>query len=273
MDQPLWQPSMERITRANMTAFARRWPKRTAEAAELSGAQTMVGRASRAVLAGAVAFRGRARKPPVARGAGRRRRDAWGEVVRQRRTQFRREPAAAARRPACDHRLDRRWPEAAVELPRAASRGGEARRGSARRGRRPGRSGGGSDAACRPDHHRGTGDERAGHLVWSSYSPTSACGRTRSLRPDRAKVLFAADGYFYNSKKIDVRPDSEIARTSYPRKSGPPCLTRGDADCSRPSRHLPRVHGAGSAGHPVRAAAVRSPALHHVSSGTTGVPK
>ena len=116
-----------------------------------------------------------------------RRQDAWREVVRRRRAQFRREPAAAARRPACDHRLDRRWPAAAVELSRAASRGGETRRSSATRGRRPGRSGGGGDAACRPDHHRDAGDDRARRDLVFVLPRFRRAGRARPLRPDRAQ--------------------------------------------------------------------------------------
>ena len=133
MDQPLWQPSKERIARANMTAFAREVAEAHGEALPgLRPAQGVVGRASRAVLAGAVALCRGPGEPAVGPGADRRRPDARRQMVRRRRAQFRREPAQTPRRPARDRRLERGRAAARAELPRPVPGGREARRGAER---------------------------------------------------------------------------------------------------------------------------------------------
>ena len=89
-------------------------------AARLRRAQGLVGRAARSCSGrrsgdspGCSASR------PWQRRAGRWRADARRQLVRRRRAQFRREPAAPPRRPPRDHRLDRGRPAARAELPRA----------------------------------------------------------------------------------------------------------------------------------------------------------
>ena len=174
MDQPLWQP-FEGAHRAGQHDGVRAaGSQRTAGGCGLSArsgrgrssipscsgrrcgvSRTCASRPWREVLVGGDRMPGR-------------------EVVRRRRAQFRREPAAPARRPACDHRLDRRWPARQLSYASCIARWRNSRQ-LCNGGRRPGRSGGGGDAACRPDHHRDAGDDRARRDLVFVLPPISAC--------------------------------------------------------------------------------------------------
>ena len=118
MDQPLWQPSAERIERANMTAFARRSRRRHGEALrDYAQAARLVGRAR--------PRRSGRRSGAIAGGA---REPAWDRVL----VDGDRMPGARwfagaelnfaenllrhTRRSAGDHRLDRGRPAAHAEL-------------------------------------------------------------------------------------------------------------------------------------------------------------
>jgi acetoacetyl-CoA synthetase len=106
-------------------------------------------------------------------------------------------------------------------------------------------------------------------------------GRARPLRPDRARVLFTVDGYFYNGKPIDPRQGGRDRRAAalVERVVVVPYLgAPGGANEFPPLRGVSRW---GRVRRPVRARA-RSPSsalpFDHplyilYSSGTTGVPK
>ena len=279
MDQPLWQPSEERIERANMTAFARQVAaahgERLRDYAELRAWSV-----ERPELFWPALWRYaevRASRPWQRR-AGRWRADARRQLVRRRGAQFRREPAAPPRRPARDHRLDRGRAAARAELPRAVPGGGEARRGAAARGRRPGRPGGGGDAARGRDHRRHARDHRARRDLVVVLARLRRPGGARPLRPDRAQ---GAD----HDRRLPLQRQADRRARQARRDRGPPARPASAWSWRRSSSRRPR---------PARSAArsctttswctdpgpipfAQLPFDHPIyilySSGTTGVPK
>ena len=150
-------------------------------------------------------------------------------------------------------------------------------RGHGRRPRRPGR---GLDA--QPPRDRRRVPRRRTRSARSSRSTSARLRhgrRDRPLRPDRAVVLFAADGYTYGGKRFDClerlaeigaalpsrAPRSSSSGTCATTPTSPPCRAIARSPTSR------RAHGDASLEY-VRTS-FDHPAAILYSSGTTGPPK
>ena len=208
MTDPLWQPSADRIANANITAFARELERRFAVSlpsyrdlhafsvdrsedfwdafwdhagivAETKGDRVL---ADGGKMPGAQFF-------PDAR------------------LNFRREPAAPARRQRCPRLLVGRQGEAPAELARAVRAclppvaGAEGRRASDRGTGSPG------FVPNMPETIAAMLAATSLGAIWTSCSPDFGVrGVLDRFGQTEPKVLFTADGYFYNGKTIESLP-------------------------------------------------------------------
>ena len=158
-----------------------------ARASRLWQAARLVGGAAGRLLVRALALRRGARQPALGPGPGGRRAHAGRTLVRRRKAELRREPAAPSRRSSGHDRLERGRDAAHAELcgaVRARRAAGRSPEGGRRRPRRSGRRG---HAAHSRDHHRHAGCHRARRDLVVLLARFRRPGRARPLRPDRAQ--------------------------------------------------------------------------------------
>ena len=215
-------------------------------------------------------------------GARRRRPDAGREVVSRYEAQLRREPAPAPRRCA-RYRVPWRGPRPAfAELSRAPRRGVRACPGIAR-----GRGGAraiASPAICPTCPRRSSrcSPPRASARPGLPPLRTSACkGVVDRFGQIAPKVLFSADGYFYDGKRFDsigrLAPDRGADSVDRTHRGGA-VHHRSAPDVARGGQGRHARWSSWPAGFPrgnrLRAPPVRPPALHHVLVGyDRGAPK
>ena len=272
----LWQPSAERIARANITEFARR-------AAGIAGrplpdypvAVALVDRGTRGVLVRAVGLRGRGGR---ARRAHARRPDANARrpLVSGCAPQFRGEPAHA---PRCRRRrrcagVPRRRQARAPRFARRACRERVADRG---RIEGDGHQGGRPDRRLRPQHARGdrghAGSDEPRRRVVVVLAGFRRAGRARPLRPDRAaRPLHGRRLLVQRQAAAHPRPRRRCRREAAHRRarrrhslSRSHGTRRAGSVADSQRRHLGCVPGRqGASADRVREAAVRSSAVHPV---------
>jgi hypothetical protein len=201
----LWQPSAERVARANITEFSRIAASSRAAASRLRRAVAVVDDEREAFwramweFGGVIGDRGERtlRRP---------RPDARRPLVSRRAAQLRRELSSGGARPTTrptprvSRRGQARESRLARELVATVSRVAAALKAL---GIAPGTALPPTSQSSR-GHRRGAGRDEPRRRVVVVLAGFRRAGRPRSLRPDRAARLFTVDGYWYNGKPLPV---------------------------------------------------------------------